>query len=285
MQKFILAGLLFLFSISLGQNININEQERTYLLHLPKDYQAQNNYPLVVLLHGANLSAKDMIAITDFNSTADKHGFIALYPNGQNKSWDYLSRPELNSDTLFIKSLVAKITKDYNVDSNRIYLAGFSNGGFMAERMLCENEGLFAAFASVSAQIFRELPIFCATPKATSILLIHGTADHILPFDGSGRQLPSVTGSFEYWLQYLSCSTDVLGSELDSIDEETRVSLFKAQDCANNQDLYLYVVVNGGHNWPGHTGFIPFSIAGHTSKDIDASELLWEFFSKHSLAD
>ena len=275
--------LVVLFSFTLAQNITINQKERSYILHLPQNYQAENSYPLVILLHGANLTASNMITISDFNSTADKNSFIAVYPNGINKSWDYISRPDINEDTVFIKTLVAKLVKDYNIDNNRIYLAGFSNGGFMTQRILCENERLFAAFASVAAQVFRELPIFCATPKPTSLLLIHGTADNILPFDGVGQKLPSVTKSFEFWLQYLSCSTDILGSDIESVDEETRVSLFKAQDCIGNQDLYLYAVVNGGHNWPGHSGFIPFSIAGHTTKDIDASELLWEFFSKHSL--
>ena len=287
-MKRLLFILIFLsLSFGLGQTILVDDELRSYKIHLPESYQSSKQYPLFVLLHGKNLSADNMITISGLNDYADQNEFIALYPQGRNKEWNYLASPRGAKDIVFIKTLIKKISSDYSVDQKRIYLAGFSNGGFMAQRLICDKDAIFAAFASVSAPLNRELPAFCPKAQNTSILLIHGTADHILPFDGvvrNGRTLlPSVTTSYEYWLLAMSCSDDITSTNLESIDEETRVVLFESRGCENNQEVNLYAVVNGGHNWPGHRGFIPTSIAGKTSRDIDANQVLWEFFKRHSL--
>ena len=288
MRKLLFIIFLLLLPLISAQTIMVDEEERSYQIHLPSNYDSTKAYPLFVLLHGKNLSTSDMISISGLNDFANQNDFIALYPQGKNNEWNYLNSPNGASDIKFIQRLTKQIENEYNIDSSRVYLAGFSNGGFMTQRLICEQKPIFAAFASVSAQLNRELPAFCPKAQNTSVLFIHGTADHILPFDGfvkNGRTvLPSVTTTYEYWLMAMSCSDDVKSKNIDSIDQETRVVLFESQDCENNQEVNLYAVVNGGHNWPGHRGFIPTSIAGKISQDIDANEVIWEFFKRHSLS-
>ena len=62
---------------------------RTYIIHLPSGYNTNNKYPLVFNLHGLRANALQQKTVTQFDKIADQKGFIVVYPNGTDKSWDY----------------------------------------------------------------------------------------------------------------------------------------------------------------------------------------------------
>jgi polyhydroxybutyrate depolymerase len=76
------------------EKIDIDDLSRTYVVHLPKGYDQQQHYPLVILLHGRNQDAADMAHLTHFNQLADKNGIIAVYPNATRGQWNIGVRPE-----------------------------------------------------------------------------------------------------------------------------------------------------------------------------------------------
>src|SRR5690606_902868 len=94
-------------------------------------------------------------------------------------------------DIGFLRSLVGELAGRYPVDDKRVYVAGFSNGGFMAQRLACDAPGLFAAFASVGAAGYGGQPSICGDSEPVSILFMHGTEDGIVPFTGLVQEGPN----------------------------------------------------------------------------------------------
>jgi poly(3-hydroxybutyrate) depolymerase len=109
---------------------------RRYLLYVPNAYDRSKPTPLVTSFHpGATWPAVEM-SISRWNDVADEHGFIVVYSEGTGfllgglgpgpQIWDTLGR-----DVLFISDLIDKLEAEYNIDPNRIYANGMSNGGGM----------------------------------------------------------------------------------------------------------------------------------------------------------
>jgi polyhydroxybutyrate depolymerase len=76
------------------EKITVDDVSRTFVVHLPKGYDANQHYPVVILLHGRNQNADDMARLTHFNQLADKEGIIAVYPNATRGEWNIGVRPE-----------------------------------------------------------------------------------------------------------------------------------------------------------------------------------------------
>jgi len=140
---------------------------REYLLYIPSSYDAARPPPLLVVLHGRTSNAQRMANITDFNSRAGKYGFVVVYPQGMQKQWNYLHGisgfKEHPNDAEFLLKVTAAVDSKYPIDEQRMYVTGLSNGGFMAQRLACYAPGKFAAFASVAAGGYADMPIECAS--------------------------------------------------------------------------------------------------------------------------
>lgn len=76
------------------EKIDVDDVSRNVVVHLPKGYDPQQHYPVVILLHGSNQNAEDMERLTHFNQLADQNGIIAIYPNAIHGKWNIGVRPE-----------------------------------------------------------------------------------------------------------------------------------------------------------------------------------------------
>jgi polyhydroxybutyrate depolymerase len=86
-------------------------------------------------------------------------------------------------DVAFLRGLIEEIGRHFAVDRKRIYVAGHSNGAFMAYRVACESADLIAGIASLAGMTFLD-PSRCMPSEPVNILHIHGTADNIVPYSG-----------------------------------------------------------------------------------------------------
>jgi len=272
--------------------------QRGYRLHVPAGIEegGASAVPLVVLLHGRGGSGSGMAQLSGFDDLADEHGFIVVYPDGIDNQWNYVDGIEGYQnevpDSDFLRALVAYLADSYPVDSRRVYVAGFSNGGFMAQRLACDGNDLFAAFASVGAAGYGGQPASCGDPEPVSILFMHGTKDTVVPFAGLRQQGPngpvtvlaSVEQTFGYWTDRIGCSTTIDARQLAAMrSADMEVHVLDATNCPADHQLELVVIVGGGHNWPGRPGLIPSDIGGEVNLDIDASSFIWSFFERHAL--
>ncbi|OIN97363.1 hypothetical protein AUJ66_03605 [Candidatus Desantisbacteria bacterium CG1_02_38_46] len=273
--------------------------ERSYLIHIPSSYNKTKLMPLVIALHGGGGTAKDMVKLTrgGFNTLADKEGFIVVYPDGINKHWndsrnDMLATDveEIN-DVGFISALIDYLVETLNVDPNNVYVIGMSNGAMMTYRLALELSNKITAVATVAGNIPKD-QLQSGTPKrAIPVLIISGTDDPIIPWDGGyvfkqpkrGKVI-SVPETVKYWVDYNGCSptpTNTWQPDRDPQDG-TRVRKEVYSKGREGTEVILCAIKGGGHTWPGGQPYLPERIVGKTSRDIDANEVIWNFFKAHA---
>ncbi|MFZ4813753.1 MAG: alpha/beta hydrolase family esterase [Phototrophicaceae bacterium] len=266
---------------------------RTYRLYVPPNLTAPA--PVLFVLHARTSTSESMERFSRFNPIADAQGFIVVYPDGLANEWNYIKDipgyQTVQDDSAFLVAIADELAARLPVDLTRLYVVGFSNGGFMAQRAACDQPSRFAAFATVAAGGFGGMPLVCpqAGTATAPILMIHGTSDSNVLWDGysvtEGDQTVFVTyaipDTLGFWAEYNGCSATANVSDIPQLGNSvgTNIRLLDV-DCPEGTDVKLYAVVNGGHNWPGQPVGIPAEIGGLVNLDIDASQTIWGFVSQ-----
>lgn len=279
--------------------------ERTFHIHFPQSYIKSLRLPLVIAMHGRGGEGESMILVTrrGFNQLADRDGFIVVYPDGIEKNWndgrldeeaDDRAHKENIDDVGFISALIDKMIKDYNVNPKRIYVTGISNGAIMSYRLACELSSKITAIAPVDGNIPYLLLHECSPSRAVSVLAINNVDDPLVPFEGGeiwghfhrvklGRVL-SVNESISFWVHKDKCSAIPFIEQEPDRDptDGTRVLRKEFTKGIDKTEVILYKIDGGGHTWPGGLQYLPAWLIGKTSRDIDANEVIWNFFKKHT---
>jgi polyhydroxybutyrate depolymerase len=169
------------------QHLSVGGLEREYVISAPAP-ASQSPRPTIVVLHGTWQSAQIMIQTTGLEPLVDREGLVAVYPNGIAAQWnDGRAAAAVwgpRDDVAFLRALVAHLVRTGVSDPHRVYVIGFSNGGMMALRMMCEATEVFAAIAAIGASLPAEVAPGCKPAAATPVLLMNGTADPFVPFEG-----------------------------------------------------------------------------------------------------
>lgn len=300
MSKKIFITFYFLFTVisvcySAGDiegKFSVDGIEREYILHLPKNY-GSSELPLVMVFHGGGGTAEQIKNHVKFNKLADKENFIVVYPNAVDKNWndgrigDKL--PMDRDDVKFISMLLDTLTANYKINSKRIFSTGISNGGFFSFYLALKLSNRILAIAPVTANIPENLKDTWKTDKPISVLLINGTKDPLVKFDGgpvgfkddeTGR---GVSLSTSWTVKILagnnSCqsSTKIEVIE-DKEDDECTAEKETYYKCAEGTKVILVTIKGGGHTWPGASQYLPKILVGNVCKDFNATEMIWEFF-------
>ncbi len=268
-------------SAQINGSITHDGLNRTYILHVPSSYDAANPAPLVFNLHGYGSNATQQFIYGDFRPLADNHGFLVVHPQG---TLDDMNSAFWNAnwgggvdDVGFISALIDSLSASYNIDLNRVYSTGMSNGGFMSYTLACQLSDRIAAIASVTGTMTVGQP--CNNPKEVPVMEIHGTADAVVPYDGSNFAT-GIDNVIDFWVNKNGCDTDpqiTMIPDIDTTDNCTAEHYVYANG-TNGSSVELYKIIDGGHTWPGAI----FNI-GVTNQDINASEEIWRFFSKYTL--
>ncbi|OQP51230.1 alpha/beta hydrolase family esterase [Niastella populi] len=263
---------------------------RSYLLNLPPDYNEGNNFPLVIALHGFAGNAGQME--TDYKLTAKSNsaGFVIVYPEGVPsdgllglRTWnaggccDYAMHHNVD-DVKFIRLLIQKLTEKYKIDPKKIYATGMSNGAMMTYRLGCELSTQLAAIAPVSGTLITRQP--CEPARAVPLLHIHSSLDTTIPYPGgpgmANYYFPPVDSALRVWAGINGCIPTP-----NVITDAPLYTQTEYIDCTNNTSTQLFLTKDGGHSWPG--GFQARPAADEPSKAFDATDLIWDFFSRYEL--
>jgi Poly(3-hydroxybutyrate) depolymerase len=260
-------------------------EKREYLLYVPSGYDRSRPTPLVISMHGAGLWGAAQRETSQWNNLADKQHFIVVYPSGIGgkgvRIWRAELGPDLIKDVRFISELIDTLETRYNIDPTRIYANGLSNGGGMSFALSCTLSDRIAAVGMVAAA--QTLPwSWCTDHRPVPMIAFHGTADPDVPYNGgstwiSAKPFPSTPKWAANWARRNRCGANPVESRVAS--DVTRRAY---TNCADEADVVLYTIQGGGHTWPGGTP-LPKWFVGRTTRSIDATGLMWSFFSEHPL--
>ncbi len=265
---------------------------RSYLVHLPPGYDGTTPMPLVMILDGRGGDGAGIENLSRFDAVADTNSLIAVYPDGVLRSWangngvSPADRMGVN-DVAFIAALLDRLERDYAVDVARMYVVGISNGGYMAERLVCDLPDRFAAVGVVSAAVSGALEQSCPAGPTIPVVLMHGTNDPIVPASGvmvagQGGAILSTVDSVAFWVNRNSCTTPPAITEIpDMVSDGTHIHKEVYTGCRDGADVTYYEMQGAGHIWPGGPQYLPVRIIGKTTKNLDGSAALWDFFVTH----
>jgi polyhydroxybutyrate depolymerase len=256
---------------------------RTWKVWLPAGYTGQEPLPLLLALHGLTQNGQSIMEFSGFNQVADTAGFIVAYPDGVNNSWNVgFAGGSTANDVGFLLALTDTLNLLYNVDMQRVYATGFSNGGFMSYRLACESSDRIAAIAPVAGTMTDGSFNACLPQRAVPVLHIHGTSDFVVSYNG-GFGNKSVDQVLAYWVDYNACPTLPVTEMLpDSYPDGSTVQKQTWSPCDDNTRVVLLKVINGGHTWPGSVGVTGIGI---TNRDINASSEIWNFVKQFHLEE
>ncbi|MFM7318135.1 MAG: alpha/beta hydrolase family esterase, partial [bacterium] len=229
------------------------------------------------------------------NKTADKEGFIVVYPNGIGRVARMLTFNAGNccayamtndiDDVAFTRKLLDDIENAVNVDKKRVYATGMSNGAIMCYRLAAELSSRIAAIAPVSGPVGQA----SVNPgRAVPVIHFHGTADDFAPFEGgkgkglSGTDFYSVDYSLKLWVKANGCHAEpVVVKMADKSKDGTSITRKTFGHGRDGAEVVLIEIQGGGHTWPGQAPRM--QSLGKSTKNISANEVMWEFFEKHPL--
>jgi len=281
-------------------DIRIMGARRTYLVHVPPNYSPKKPLPLVVVIHGAFDTAAGMEKYSSFSDLADRESFIVMYPNGMGifglfQHWNagHCCGKAANDDVDdvgFIAAAITDVRVRLQIDPNRIYMVGFSNGGMLAYRFAAERGDILAAVAPLAASIggrpSEDAPQWRIPDpvKPLSVITIHGMADNDIVYEGGvslhrggTRTFWSVNESIDFWVRHNGCHPNAAATEL----KHGHVRIHTWGACSNDTEVVLYLMENWGHVWPGRY-FTAELEEEDPLKDFDAAEVIWNFFKSHT---
>lgn len=283
----LLINSLFSFAQIIDETFEFEGATRMHKVYLPANFS--DNSPLVLNLHGYTSNAFQQVFYTNMNAVAEENDFVVVFPDGTTDQygitfWNSEILGESVNDLGYLEALIDSMILNYNIDPNRVYMCGMSNGGFMSYYSACELSDRIAAIASVTGTMNNAILDNCNPERAVPVLEIHGTADGTVPYNGA-----SSTGSFQtmmpieevvdFWVNHNNC---MLESELElediSTSDMSTVTHFKYTGGDNGSSVEHYRINEGGHTWPG--SIIPLPSTNH---DIIASEVIWDFFKQYTL--
>ena len=262
------------YSNSNIQSIFNNGKSREYILYIPDSYDGASTIPLVLNFHGFGESASEFMNKTDMRTVSESNTFILVYPQGSclNGSSHWNACPtggdnKSNADDFgFVESIISEISSQYNLDLERVYAAGYSNGGMMAYGLANYKSDLIAAVASVSGVM---LDCIGSTNHPMPVVHLHGTSDNVIPYNG-GYGWISVQNTLDHWINF----NNTTSTPTVSIDDSEGITIehYVYGEGNNSVSVEHYKYVGGNHVW--------FS---STFRGLNTYELIWNFMSRYDI--
>jgi polyhydroxybutyrate depolymerase len=280
--------------------LNINGLTRSFLVHVPLEYDGGSALPLVLVFHGAGGDAAKAAGITGWDRKADDENFIVAFPNGVPPKADrppsFLRNPQFwnagskrsatsdpgPDDVAFSSTIIDTIDKTYNLDSKRVYATGFSNGAAMCWRLGVDLSNRIAAIGPVAGYLAVQDP---HPVKPVPAIVIACLKDPLIPIDGGvvkdiwsrqERNRPSVREVVKQYAVLCGCQPEPV-----STHEDGGVTKMVYGPGKNGAEVVFYTIADAGHSYPGGQEFLSERIVGKPTDKLSATDEIWDFFNNH----
>jgi polyhydroxybutyrate depolymerase len=278
-----------------SRTVEVESVRRSYLVHVPPQYDPATPTPVVLAFHGGGANADNMVVFSGLNEKADQAGFIVVYPAGSGRLQRMLTFNAGNccghaavsnvDDVAFTRTLLDDLAEAVNVDPRRVFATGMSNGAMMSYRLASELSDRIAAIAPVAGPMGTKE---CHPNRPVPVMHFHGDADEFAPFGGgkgrgpSGTDFYSVQHSIDAWVAANGCvKTPTTTQLVDRQDDGTTVRQVRYGSGKEGTEVVLVVIEGGGHTWPGKEPRM--RSLGVSTRDISANDMMWEFFQQHPM--
>lgn len=266
-----------------------------------------------------SIEPTDVDAPGCLNAVADQKGYVVVYPNGtKNPIFPNQDLRTFNAgggtngyscvspyacgqmidEVAYFNALLDDVGALVNVDPKRVFATGLSNGGAMSHKLACVLSNRIAAVASVAGGNQHAASASCSPPRPVAVLHLHGDTDDCWPYDGGAAgcgatgamvTIPAVANpqappsTIGGWVQRNGCGATPATSALpDLVSGDGTVRRDAYSGCSLGADVELYTVIGGGHFWPGGYTYSTMR-TGTKNKDVNASELVLDFFTRHPM--
>ena len=270
-QETITTGILQL-------SLNHDGLTREYLLYVPSSYDGSEKLPLVFNFHGFggddfwHLSAANMTGI------ANQQNFFVIYPQGSliegYSHWNAAAPSSENKssadDLGFVDAMISSVSSGYELDTDRIYACGYSNGGMFSYYLACQRSDKIAAIGSVAGTMLEDSYETGQPTRPVPMINLHGTADYVVPYTGGSGFTP-ISDVLNFWVEKNGANPIPTISNLTS-GSSTIVENSVYSDSNGTSWVEHFKVVGGGHDW------LDLDLNGS-----DTNSLLWDFFNRFDL--
>tara|TARA_Y100001970_G_scaffold292912_1_gene436563 strand:+ start:1575 stop:2492 length:918 start_codon:yes stop_codon:yes gene_type:complete len=260
---------------------------REYILYIPNTIKPQA--PLIFVLHGLGSTNSHIRDYSQMDLVANKNGFVVCYPQGTGSTkntihtkkgssfWNVgyeIHKNEVVDDVSFLTSLAIYLQQEYDLDPEKTFCTGMSNGGDMSYLLGCQAPEVFKAIASITGCMMEWIYKSCDNKSPIPVFQIHGTKDNITYYDGDiknrdrwGAYL-GVESTIQFWVDHNMCSKSIIDT-IGFVNNESRYIIReKFLNGIDENEVWLYKVIDGGHDW----------VQKSLEKDFNTSEEIWKFF-------
>lgn len=265
--------------IGLTEDLSLTHDSEVRVYDVLRPVTAGGNQPrpLVVDLHGFTSDGNAQRGISGWDVLAQAQGFLVAWPDGLDNSWNGgtccgTSMTNDVDDVGFIRAMVAAIEAQVNVDPERVYVTGLSNGGAMTQRLACEAADLFVAAAPMAYPVpYVDFAAECNASESIPVLSFMGLTDVLVPYAGAAP-------SFAAWRDENGCDSGGAAVEI--------AETYGGSDCAIDTSCGEADVEVGLCSVTGSVLPPPFDVFnGHilyiNDDDFAVSERAWDFMSRY----
>lgn len=273
---------------------DIGGRSRVFLTYVPQNLKP--GAPLLIMFHGGGGDGPMARLGTGgvYDHLADRDGFVVIYPYGIGSSWNTCRKAQSNvarrwdvDDIGFVEAMIEQSVRNYGIDRKRVFATGHSNGGQISYRLLLERPDLVAGVAAVSSNLPAPRNMDCVPKNVpTPVMTINGTADPVALYNG-GQRPGSGNGPAMSTQETMAYFAKLNGQ--DGPPDVTRLPHLKESDptsvertawtAPGKPPVVLYTIHGGGHVVPQPFYRYP-RVVGRMTEDMNAPEIIWDFFSK-----
>jgi len=246
--------------------LGVSGSERSFIYYAPPTLDPNVPAPALIVAHGFEETASDMVAITGYDAIAEREGFVVLYPEGQGLiPWNIGegvcqggARPVSSAsgdDSAFVDAMLAFVALDRAIDSEHVFMSGLSSGGYLASDLACRRRDIRAVVAHSGGSHALDACLGANKP----VLLLHGANDAAVPATCSAE-------ARDRWAEHNGCAGDAIA--FDVLGGACELS-----PCPADGQVARCTFEGMGRGWAGGSAqaasFLDFE---------SASELSWLFF-------
>jgi polyhydroxybutyrate depolymerase len=181
-------------------------------------------------------------------------------------------------------AMLDTLSRGLRIDSTRVYATGYSDGGTLSLLLACAVPSRITAVASVSGTLLDPLPA-CEVSRPVPVMIIHGTGDHNIPYEGKQGGPGNVRGNHheysapavaQFWMEHDACDTSPMLVRVRNV-ERARYA------CGGRAEVIFFTIHNGAHGWPG--GGRGWIFSPEPPRDMAASDTIAAFFLRHRIGE